>query len=195
LTFGYTEACFRPRLDGGYNLMPGEIMEHELCFDTLAHGFQFLPALMRYRKKSSLIPGFGSGFRRRLFPRRRWNQNEISPFEQTRVLNPPLSRRHFRLLKRRIAKHLPELAQLKIVESWTGSADMTPDVKPAIGPIARYPGLYIASGLSGHGFGLGPGVGKVAAQSMLEQLTFDITPFRFERFTDGSRLNADLVDA
>jgi glycine/D-amino acid oxidase-like deaminating enzyme len=56
-------------------------------------------------------------------------------------------------------------------------------VLPALGDIERYPGLYVASGFSGHGFGLGPGVGKVMANHILgNEPQFDLAPFRFERF-------------
>ena len=191
LTYGHSEACFRSRLDGGYNLMPGEIMEHELCFETFAYGLQFLPALKQYRKKSSVIPGFYEGFRRRMFPKRRWTKDEMTPFEKTRVLNPRHSKRHYRKIEKNMARHFPDLAKLQIIETWTGAADMTPDVLPALGEVLRYPGLYIASGLSGHGFGLGPGIGKAIAGLLLgSRSQFDLSPFRFERFSDGTKLGA-----
>lgn len=191
LTFGHTDVCFRSRVDGGYNLMPGEIMEHELCFDSFAYALQFAPALKKYRKHTSVIPGFYEGFVRRLFSKRRWTKDQITPFEKTRVLNPRHSTRHFKKTQQRIADHFPDLAKLQIAESWTGATDMTPDVLPALGDIQRYPGLYIASGLSGHGFGLGPGIGKAMASHMLGQTAqFDLTPFRFERFFDGSKLGS-----
>ena len=184
LTFGHSEACFRSRVDGGYNVMPGEIMEHELCFDTFAYGFQFLPALKKYYRNTNVIPGLYDGFARRMFPKRRWTKNEVTPFEKTRVLNPKHSKRHFKKIKPALERHLPEVAGLKIAESWTGSTDMTPDMLPALGAIKKYPGLNIASGLSGHGFGLGPGVGKAMADHLLGKTPeFDLAPFRFERFT------------
>ena len=190
LTFGHTDACFRSRVDGGYNLMPGEIMEHELCFDTLACGLEFLPALRKYRKHTSVVPAFYEGFGRRMFPKRRWTKDEVTPFEKTRVLDPRHSARHFKKIKKRIAHYFPELAQLKIEETWTGATDMTPDVLPALGDVEKYPGLIIASGLSGHGFGLGPGVGKAMANHILgREPQFDLSRFRFERFSDGSRLS------
>ena len=188
LAFGYSDACFRARLDGGYNLMPGEVMQHELCFDTFAYGLQFLPALKEYYRHLSVTPGFYRGFKRRMFPRRRWTKDDVTPFEETRVLTPRRSKRHERMIQRRIAKHLPKLAELDVVETWTGSADMTPDILPALGDIERYPGLYIASGFSGHGFGLGPGAGKVMANHLLDKPPqFDLSPFRFERFSKPFR--------
>jgi glycine/D-amino acid oxidase-like deaminating enzyme len=184
LAFGHGEACFRSRVDGGYNLMPGEIMEHEFCFDTLAYGFDFIPALKKYYRNTSVIPGFYEGFFSRLFPQRRWNKDQVTPFEKTRVLNPRLSHRHLRKIEKRAAQHLPDFAKLPIEEAWTGSTDMTPDMLPALGTVGAYPGLYIAAGLSGHGFGLGPGIGKVIADHMLgEPEKYDLSAFRLERFS------------
>lgn len=191
ITFGHPDACFRSRADGGYNLMPGEIMEHEICLDSILFGLQFLPALMRYKDHTSVIPGFYEGFTRRMFPKRRWCKDEITPFEKTRVLNPRHSKNHFRKIQKRIGQHFPSLAELEIVESWTGATDMTPDVLPALGAIEKYDGLYIASGLSGHGFGLGPAVGKLMADVLSnDPPKYDLKPFRFERFSDGTKLHA-----
>lgn len=46
---------------------------------------------------------------------------------------------------------------------WAGMIDATPDVVPVIDAIESCPGLFLANGFSGHGFGIGPGAGKVIA--------------------------------
>ena len=38
-----------------------------------------------------------------------------------------------------------------------------PDVVPVIDEADALPGFYIATGFSGHGFGIGPGAGKAIA--------------------------------
>ncbi len=196
LAFGSTRACFRPRVDGGYTLTPGEIMEHELCFDSFRFGWQYLPTLAYYRKHSSIRPGFYEGFFRRMLPTLRWTRDEVSPFEKTRVLDPKLSTRHERRITAGIQENLPQLGELNLQETWTGSADMTPDMLPALGAIKKHPGLHIASGLSGHGFGLGPGVGTVMADHLLGRPPkYDLAPFAFERFTRGARMTSDTSSA
>ena len=61
--------------------------------------------------------------------------------------------------------------------------DVSPDEVPLIGPIKGAEGMILASGLSGHGFGLGPGVGLVAAQLATGRTpATDLTPFRLDRF-------------
>jgi glycine/D-amino acid oxidase-like deaminating enzyme len=47
--------------------------------------------------------------------------------------------------------------------------------------------LTVAAGFSGHGFGIGPGAGQLAAELATDRmLSVDATPFRASRFSDGS---------
>ena len=47
---------------------------------------------------------------------------------------------------------------------------------------------YFATGFSGHGFGIGPGAGRLMAELVTgAPPVVDPTPFRYSRFTDGSR--------
>ena len=41
--------------------------------------------------------------------------------------------------------------------------EATPDVIPIIDAAPRLPGFHLATGFSGHGFGIGPGAGKAIA--------------------------------
>jgi glycine/D-amino acid oxidase-like deaminating enzyme len=54
-------------------------------------------------------------------------------------------------------------------------------------PIARVPGFFLATGFSGHGFGIGPGAGKaIAAMLTGGDSGIDLSSLRLERFFDGS---------
>lgn len=67
--------------------------------------------------------------------------------------------------------------------------DATPDLVPVISEIAAVPGLILSSGYSGHGFGIGPGAGKLTAQIAAGVTpVVDPTPFSFSRFADGGRI-------
>ena len=64
--------------------------------------------------------------------------------------------------------------------------DVTPDEIPVLGPIDRMPGLFVATGFSGHGFGIGPAAGYLMAQLAVgETPIVDLQPFRFARFGEG----------
>jgi glycine/D-amino acid oxidase-like deaminating enzyme len=47
-------------------------------------------------------------------------------------------------------------------------------------------GLYVAAGFSGHGFALGPSIGKQLAEWIADGRTsLDLKPFRLSRFAEG----------
>ena len=119
----------------------------------------------------------------------RWDLDKQSPFEKTRVLNPPPSQGTVRRIRKNLNIVYPALQGTAIVESWAGMIETTPDVVPVICPVESLPGFFIATGLSGHGFGIGPGAGKAAAGMLTgKDIGIDITPFRLSRFFDGSPL-------
>ena len=62
-----------------------------------------------------------------------------------------------------------------------------PDAVPVISPVEKLKGFYLATGFSGHGFGLGPGAGKLMAQLVTgEPPCVDPSPFRYSRYFDGT---------
>lgn len=67
--------------------------------------------------------------------------------------------------------------------------DTMPDVVPVIDRAAALPGLVIATGMSGHGFGIGPGIGRVVADLVADRpVGHDLHRFRLSRFSDGSKI-------
>lgn len=77
----------------------------------------------------------------------------------------------------------PCLENIKIIRSWSGWHDRTPDDMCCIEAIDEIPGLYAACGFSGHGFGISAPVGKVVSELVLEQpLGADISKLKFNRF-------------
>jgi glycine/D-amino acid oxidase-like deaminating enzyme len=79
------------------------------------------------------------------------------------------------------------LANTEIVEAWAGMVETSPDVVPMIGEVGDAKGFHIATGFSGHGFGIGPGAGKALAAMLTgADNPIDLEPFRLSRFFDGS---------
>ena len=120
---------------------------------------------------------------------RRWTGDAVSPFERTRVLNPPPSEWAVRQMSKRLKKRLPRWSDVTFEESWAGMIDTTPDFVPVMDEVPGKPNFYVATGFSGHGFGIGPGAGRVMADMVLGRPPAqELERFRFSRFTDGSRL-------
>jgi sarcosine oxidase, subunit beta len=87
------------------------------------------------------------------------------------------------------AARLPAFAEGRLVRSWTGLYDTTPDWNPVLGPAPGAPGLHLAFGFPGHGFKLSPMIGRMLAQSMLGLPTdIPIHPYRLTRFAQGEPL-------
>jgi sarcosine oxidase subunit beta len=63
---------------------------------------------------------------------------------------------------------VPLLGHLPIIRSWSGIDGDTPDGSPIVGPSETHPGLYHAFGFCGHGFQLGPAVGAVLSELILD---------------------------
>lgn len=77
----------------------------------------------------------------------------------------------------------PPLSYLKVIRSWAGWLDDSLDHVAIIGPVDYVPGLIVACGFSGHGFGIGPGVGYNLAELAADMPTSaDLSELRFDRF-------------
>ncbi|KYB45359.1 hypothetical protein AB664_08920 [Brucella anthropi] len=67
-----------------------------------------------------------------------------------------------------------------------------PDVIPVISPLPGIDGLIVATGFSGHGFGIGPGAGRLVADMVSgETPVVDPSPFHISRFSDGSKIRIE----
>lgn len=81
----------------------------------------------------------------------------------------------------------PHLAGVDLARIWAGRIDLTPDVIPIIDRPDPDRSIFIAAGFSGHGFALGPSVGKQLAEWITQgRPSIDLHKFRLSRFTDGT---------
>lgn len=84
---------------------------------------------------------------------------------------------------RGIMKYFPDLADTKIVRTWAGWMDRCTDGVPVLGKVEEAPGLILAAGFTGHGFGIAPAVGEQLARLIVDgETTVDLTELRYDRF-------------
>jgi glycine/D-amino acid oxidase-like deaminating enzyme len=183
--------AIRKRLDGGYTIASAEPSRYELTPDSFRLLWAFLPTLKNEWKNVSL--GFGTGFFSALRTPKRWTGRDITPFEKTRILDPDPDRPAMKTLLDIVKSGYKPFQKAKVAQKWAGYIDVLPDVIPVIsateGVENGVPGLFVASGFSGHGFGLGTGAGLLAADLITQRTPcVDPTPFRLHRFTDGSKI-------
>jgi sarcosine oxidase, subunit beta len=92
----------------------------------------------------------------------------------------------------RLAHRFPPASRVGVARAWAGLYDMTPDAHPIIGWVDD--GVYAACGFSGHGFMQAPAVGAAVADELLTgSSSFDLTPYRLERFAGGAVFPESLV--
>jgi sarcosine oxidase subunit beta len=81
---------------------------------------------------------------------------------------------------------LPEVAKLRVIRTWGGSYNNSPDRQPIISDISTLPNYYIACGFSGHGFMFAPITGELLSQIILgEQLDEYAKELHIDRFKDN----------
>jgi glycine/D-amino acid oxidase-like deaminating enzyme len=175
---------FRKRLDGGYTVANRGASTAEIVPDSFRLFFKFLPALRA--QWNDLRLRLGSRFFEELRIPRRWALDVVSPFERIRILNPEPDIRLLDQAYATLAQTFPVFANVPIVDRWAGFVDVLPDIIPVIGPVNSVPGFFVASGFSGHGFGIGPAAGRLMADLVTgDRPIVDPSPFRYERFIDG----------
>ena len=125
--------------------------------------------------------GAGDGLRlARGEPRLRWGRDEV--VDESLVADA----------LDRLAYRFPPAAGVGVARSWAGLYDMTPDAHPIIGWVSG--DVYAACGFSGHGFMQAPAVGAAAAEELLTgRSSFDLSPYRLERFEGGAAFPETLV--
>jgi glycine/D-amino acid oxidase-like deaminating enzyme len=175
----------RKRMDGGYTVATLGVRTIDLAPDNFRLFFDYLPAVRLHWKRLRLR--LGRRFVEEWRMPRRWRLDETTPFEAVRTLDPPPDPYVLDRAQKAVAEAFPLFRGAAIAERWGGMIDVMPDAIPVISPVEKIPGFLIATGFSGHGFGIGPGAGRLVADIVAGDPTLvDPTPFRLTRFRDGS---------
>ncbi|WP_022703428.1 NAD(P)/FAD-dependent oxidoreductase [Pseudorhodobacter ferrugineus] len=184
--------AFRRRVDGGYTIAPGSEHDFFIGPDAFRHLPKYIPTLRNDFRSTHFRAAAPNGYPDAWRTPRLWDMSKPSPFEATRVLNPAPNMKTLSDVQDAFAAAYPHLGRPKLRCVWAGMIDTMPDIVPVLDaapPTSGLSGLFIATGMSGHGFGIGPGVGRVMADMVLGRaLGHDLTRFRLSRFTDGSKI-------
>jgi glycine/D-amino acid oxidase-like deaminating enzyme len=172
---------FRKRLDGGYTIARRNANIADITPDSFRLLRQYLPTLRENYGEFSMR--FGRAFFDAWRTKRRWSLDEATPFEAVRVLDPAPKLAPLEEARRVLSRMFPAFAGMQVAESWGGIIDVTPDAVPVIDRVEALPGFFLATGFSGHGFGIGPGAGRLIADLVAgDAPVVDPAPFRFARF-------------
>ena len=189
-TFCSSDFCLRRRQDKGFSLTLRGGESFDLVPDGLRYFTKFFPLLRRNYRDVHLH--FGRVFFQTLFGNRPRKPDQVSRFEEVRINDPAPDLSQVHLALKRLKHQRTALASVEVKQAWAGRIDMTPDLIPVISKVPSIKGLTIATGFSGHGFGLGPGAGRLAADLVSDAPPIvDPTPFRLDRFSDGTPIFID----
>ena len=178
------------RLDGSYIVAAQNRGSLEVTPQGVRYAREFWPTFKTRRKSLSI----GVGTSLVTGPEalaRKWSFDAPTPMEKHRIYAPKPDRSVAGPALAKVKAIYPALTNLGIGGVWAGWIDLTPDSIPVISPVDKLPGLYLAAGFSGHGFGIGPGAGQLAAELVAgDRPSVDPAPFRLSRFSDGSDVTA-----
>lgn len=178
---GSSSFGFRKRLDGGYTIARRNATVSDITPDSFRLFLDFLPRFAKNWRELRLR--IGRRFVEEWRIPRRWSSDERTPFERVRVLDPLPAEGLLAEAREQLGAAFPAFKDMQVAESWGGLIDVTPDAVPVISPVESLPGFFLATGFSGHGFGIGPGAGKLAADLVAgDAPAVDPTPYRFDRF-------------
>ena len=181
---------FRQRRSGALYIAAGGWSDYDITLDSFSHLRQFLPNYLKNRRMIKvhvgrpLLEDIGRRLRRRDLP---WS------LRKGRVLSPPANPEKVRSSASQFREIFPTVP-IEIDRAWAGYTDTPPDAIPVIDALSSPSGLVIATGFAGHGFGMGPIVGRLLAEQIVDgRPSLDLHPFRLGRFADGTYRKPRLV--
>jgi glycine/D-amino acid oxidase-like deaminating enzyme len=162
--------CMRQTASGNIRVSNGyrdQAVYHDLSFHDMRDIAVWLPRLIKQRKYVSFrldMELLRYDLRAFLASMRGRADQHIAP----RNKEP---RRALHKVRRQLAaagRLIPRLKRLSIQKHWAGYIDLTPDLLPVLGPVGRPEGFFLSMGFSGHGFALGPMVGQLLAEMIID---------------------------
>jgi D-amino-acid dehydrogenase len=98
-------------------------------------------------------------------------------------VNHQMRRPRLEQITKAASRYLKTMEGAAVRSEWCGLRPCLPDGLPAIGPVERYPGLFVATGHAMMGLTLGPVTGQLIAEWILEgSPSLNLAAFRPDRF-------------
>ena len=179
------DVCFRQTPDGQIYIARTNVGSAD--FDVTLEAFHnlrlFLPAFLANRDMLRVHVGrpLWEDIRRAL----PWSPARRHPFAHAVDLEPPPNPRTVEACRQAFRAWFPGLGDVPIARTWAGIIDSTPDLIPVLGPVERMAGFFLATGFSGHGFGLGVPCAYLLSQWIVEgKPSLDLHGMRYARFAE-----------
>ncbi len=175
------KVAFRPGRDGSFvigNGYRGAGADYDITLESLSNLRYFLPAFFRNIRHLKLT--FGADLTRSL-------SDLLSSTRCHAALGEPaVNEGKIRFNLDLINALFPGEKDFGIARQWAGRLDITPDLIPIIDRMSSHRNVFAACGFSGHGFALGPAIGKELADWITKGAPdLDLSTFRHTRFATG----------
>ncbi|RWD52286.1 MAG: FAD-binding oxidoreductase [Mesorhizobium sp.] len=168
------KCAYRQRPDGRVNIAVAEDGFHDIMLESAVHGLEFLP--LAGRNWRNLRFHLGTPLVRSLM-------GEFADYTTHRTLDPMPDWKGLRKAANHFLAEYPGAGPIKYERAWAGYIDYMPDELPVIQAMQRPDGLFVAAGLSGHGFGIGPIIGRSLSDLIVKgRSDYDLAPFSARRF-------------
>ncbi len=179
-----SDVSFRQKRDGSLYIAAGGAADVDLTLEMLRHWRAFWPGyrknwrLFRFHVGGPLLNEVG-----RAMP---WSDSRKHPFGHAVDEEPKPNVAKVERSLRALREMFPTLGEVAIMRTWAGYIDVTPDAVPVLGETPGPEGFLFATGFSGHGFAMGPVVGRTMSELILDgKPGVDIHGLRYSRFEEG----------
>ncbi len=183
------------RMDGGYTMALSSYHQHTINADSFRYLWPFRQGAIKKFSATEFKfrqqPNYPGNW---TLPKPGKNadaavRDKISVYEKNRVLDPQVEPAVVERMLQRLNNQFDQCENARVTHAWAGMIETTPDFVPVLDRSQQTDGLFIATGFSGHGFGIGPAAGRVMADLIRGDAPgHDLQRFRLNRFTDGSKL-------
>ena len=92
----------------------------------------------------------------------------LTPYPAIKGFDERATSEFLPLVSQRMLALMPRLKDIRVRRTWRGLYPMTPDGFPIVGWCQDVEGLFFATGMSGQGFMLGPGLAELITRTILE---------------------------
>jgi len=179
-----SDVSFRQKIDGTLYIAAGGAADIDITFEVFRHWKAFLPNY----KKSWKTLRFHAGYPllKDLAGILPWSTTRKNPFAHVVDQEPKPNKGKVEKSRIALMKLFPAVEQVSIRRCWAGYIDVTPDMVPVLGETPDVRGFVFATGFSGHGFAMGPIVGRTMSELIFDgRSQVDIHGLRYSRFSEN----------
>ena len=182
--FWSPDLSFRQRPNGSFYVASAARADYDVDLESFRDIRIFWPNFLKNRQHFKI--NVGKELVQDILRSMPWSPTKKHPFAHTVGVEPEPNQDKVATTMQRFRQLFPSLESVGVKRVWAGRIDATADAVPVMGEVNNPKGFIFATGFSGHGFAMGPIVGRVTSELILEgKPSIDLYPLRHSRFKEG----------